>query len=97
MNVNVDAVTDSVVLHLKIDEKHLPVLQIPKRSISSYALKPYKWLWFLGYVIYGSPVIGTISGSEDGEGFSDDLMNSDDLRHEDIYYISTGMNIKFPT
>ena len=91
MGVNHVTTEDSVALHLKIDGEILPVLQIPKSSIPLFALKPYKYLWFLGYIIYGSIVIGTLTGSEDGESFSEDWMNSESLQHDNVYYISSGV------
>ena len=87
----------NVVLHLKIDDASdsetgfIPLLRIPKAVIPRYALRPYKWLWFLGFIIHGGDDYGTIAGSAGGEPFSIDFMNSqNDLQHNDVYYASPG-------
>lgn len=64
------------------------VLSIPRVD---YALKPYKWLRFLGYIIYGlQGVDGHIIAHHDP--MSEEDMERLELDNNDnIYYFSNGM------
>ena len=44
---------DSITLHLKINDDYLPILSIPISECNRFALRPLKWLRFLGYTLYG--------------------------------------------
>jgi hypothetical protein len=43
----------SIELHVQIHDTYLPILSIPVVECNRFALKPLKWLRFLGYTIYG--------------------------------------------
>ena len=53
----------SIELHVRINNAYLPVLSIPVDDCNRFALKPLRWLRFLGYAIYGSQ--GHICATED--------------------------------
>ena len=80
-----------VTLHIKFDNVFLPVLHIPKPEIKHYALKPYKWLRFLGFILCGNTQPGFIAVSENEEPISEETIIGDELEHDDVYYIPSGM------
>ena len=80
-----------VTLHIKFDNVFLPVLHIPKPEIKHYALKPYKWLRFLGFILCGNTQPGSIAVSENEEPISEETIIGDELEHSDVYYIPSGM------
>ena len=82
---------NNVSVYIKIDIRFLPVLSIPKSVIPFYTLEPYKWLKFLGFIIYGSSKPGFIAISQDGVELPDEQMNSDELMHNVVYYVPSGM------
>ena len=84
--------SNNVSVHIKIDNKLIPVLSIPKSDIPFYTLKPYKWLKFLGFIIFGSSEPGYITISQDGVELPDEQIDSGELMHDNIYYIPSGMS-----
>jgi len=54
----------SIELHIRIDNAYIPVLSIPFDDCNRFALKPLRWLRFIGYTIYGNQ--GHISAAADG-------------------------------
>jgi len=54
----------SIDLYIGIDNAYIPVLSIPVDDCNRFALKPLRWLRFLGYAIYGNH--GHISTTADG-------------------------------
>ena len=82
---------NNVSVHIKIGNQSLPVLSIPKSVIPFYTLKPYKLLKFLGFIIYGSSEPGFITVSQDGDELPDEQMDSDELMHDDVHYVPSGM------
>jgi len=83
--------TDFVFLHIKLYSSFHKVLQIPTSVVPLYALKPYKWLLFLGFVIYGDSNPGFITLFEDqNDKIPDQVLNSNTLQHYNVYYIPSG-------
>ena len=80
-----------VTLHIKFDNVFLPVLHIPKPEIKHYALKPYKWLRFLGFILCGNTQPGFIAVSENEEPIPEETIIGDELEHNSVYYIPSGM------
>jgi hypothetical protein len=54
----------SIELHIPVDNAYIPVLSIPVDDCNRFALKPLRWLRFLGYTIYGKE--GHISATAGG-------------------------------
>ena len=84
-----------------INRDYHETLEIPRATISQYARRPYKWLWFLGYIIFGRDGTGGyISDISSNAGdlhqpMSDDDMDRLELDDADayIYYHSNSMYI----
>ena len=82
-------VIHNVVLHLKAEGSYIPAIRIPTSHIPHYTLKPYKWIAFLGFIIYGrDDHPGFLSTTPDGPSIGSDVMNETSLMHDELYYIS---------
>jgi hypothetical protein len=87
----------NISLFIYVNGENRPALRIPRAKIREYALKPYKWLRFLGYIIFGRDgVDGHISTHHDGwdvgKAVSEQDMNRPELDDNNIiYYFSNGM------
>ena len=57
-------VIGDIELRVQIGNAYIPVLSIPVDDCNRFALKPLRWLRFLGYTIYGNQ--GHISATADG-------------------------------
>jgi hypothetical protein len=78
----------SIELHMRIDNAHVPVLSIPVDDCNRFALKPLRWLRFLGYAIYG--VHGHISATAGGPPVDYELAVEGGAYY---YFISAGTGI----
>lgn len=80
----------SITLHMRINENSgfIPVLSIPVDECNRFALRPLKWLRFLGYTIYGR--IGHISAAPHGPPMDYQLAIEGGAHY---YFISSGMFI----
>lgn len=76
----------SVELWLRISDAWQPILSIPISECDRFALKPLKWLRFLGYTIYGRE--GDISLARNGLPVDYERGVEGGARY---YFISSGM------
>jgi hypothetical protein len=85
----------NISLFVYVGGVHRHALSIPRVRIHDYALKPYKWLRFLGYIIYGlHGVDGHISAHHDcwSHPMPEEDMERLELDDNDnIYYFSNSM------
>ena len=75
----------SIELHIRIASTYIPVLSIPVDDCNRFALKPLRWLRFLGYAIYGSH--GHISVTPNGVPVNYDAAVEGGVHY---YFISGG-------
>ena len=95
--------TTHICLLVFVNQGYHEALEIPRATISHYARKPYKWLWFLGYIIFGCDgTDGYISNRPIASRhlhchMSDEDMDRLELDDADdyIYYHSNGMYVHY--
>ncbi len=87
----------NISLFIHVNGENRPALRIPRAKIREYALKPYKWLRLLGYIIFGRHGVGGhISTYHDGwavgKAMSEEDVNRPELDDNNIiYYFSNGV------
>jgi hypothetical protein len=65
------------------EEETALILAIPRVDISRLALRPYKWLRYLGFAILGLP--GFLSTAKDGSPLPETTMSSNELEETTLY------------
>ena len=87
----------NVELHIKVpanENEYIHALTISKQEITQYCIKPYKYLRFLGAIIFGRrQSSGSLSDSIGGDPFDEDMYACDKLQHDKVYFTSEGNDI----
>ena len=87
----------NIELHIKVsanENEYIHALTISNQEITQYCIKPYKYLRFLGAIIFGRrQSSGSLSDSIGGDPFDEDMYACDKLRHDKVYFTSEGNDI----